>query len=392
MKRQAILLGAGRGTRLRSSGPKWMLEVAGQSLAQHLVNVLYANDVAEVLIVRSALGGSVLSPSVAYADVIDSPNMVHTLHEVRDYVRADVVIGYCDLLIEPRVVRQLLAHSGEAGVVVDRRWRTLFSLRDDDPLSIAESCRLAGDRLVEVGQPITPGQVPEAQYVGLMCFSAPMFAELMRLYDQLERESAGRTWRNARNFHSAYFTDFLQEANDRGLPIDAICIEGGWLEFDTPRDLALAQRLVTHPLPEVFDLTTLPKLPIVLSAGGVAVRGEAPGREVLLVGTGQDGGWRIPKGMLQPGESIEGAACREVFEETGLPVRVETLVERAEWTYDYGGQKWRERCYFHRMTATSAVLPSPDLEHAVAAWVPEVTAVAGMRFAEERRALELALG
>src|SRR4051812_47738224 len=114
---QAILLGAGRGSRLdieRGSDPKWMLEVEGQSLAQHLVNVLHAHDVAEVLLVRGALGGTVLSPSVAYADVFGSPNMLHTLHEVREYVRGDVIIGYCDLLLEPRVIRELLAYKSEA--------------------------------------------------------------------------------------------------------------------------------------------------------------------------------------------------------------------------------------------------------------------------------------
>jgi L-glutamine-phosphate cytidylyltransferase len=391
---QAILLGAGRGSRLdieRGTDPKWMLEVEGQSLAQHLVNVLHAHDVAEVLLVRGALGGTVLSPSVAYADVFGSPNMVHTLHEVRDYVRGDVIIGYCDLLLEPRVVRTLLAYKGEAGVVVDRRWLSLFSLRDDDPLSIAESCRLAAGRLVEIGQPIVSGVVPEAQYVGLMRFSGPMFAELMRLYDELKAETAGRPWRHARNFEAAYFTDFLQEAVERGLPIDAICIEGGWLEFDTPRDLALARRLVSNPIPEVFDPGTLSRLPSVLSSGGVAVRGERAEREVLLVGSGHSGGWRIPKGMLERGEGIEAAARREVLEETGLPVLVDELVERAEWTYEYDGRMWRERCFFHRMSVTIDGEPRPDAEHAVAAWVPAAAAVNGMRFTEERRALEMVL-
>jgi choline kinase/8-oxo-dGTP pyrophosphatase MutT (NUDIX family) len=394
MTGQAILLGAGRGSRLaaeRGARPKWMLEVEGQSLAQHLTNVLHAHDVAEILLVRGALGGTVLSPSMDYADVIGSPNMLHTLHEVRDRVRSDVIVGYCDLLLEPRVVRALLAHTGEAGVVVDLWWRNLFSLRHDNPLAIAESCRLSSHRIAEIGQPLGPGELPEAQYVGITRFSAGMFAELMRLYEILDRETDGRPWRNAPSFKAAYFTDFLQEAIDRGFPIDAVCIEGGWLEFDTPRDLALARQLARDPRPSIFDFARLPEHPSVLSAGGVAVRGAQPTREVLLVGSGAMGEWRIPKGMLDRGESVEDAACREVREETGIAVRIDTLVDRAEWTYEYGGRKWRERCFFHRMAATSDSPPGADVEHSVAAWISEAAALAGMRFEEERRALELAL-
>ena len=368
-----------------------MLEVNGQSLAQHLVNVLHAGDVAETLLVRGGAGGTVLSPSVAYADVIDSPNMLNTLQMIRSHVRDRVVISYCDILVEPRVLDLLLGYQGNAGIVVDKAWQSLFSLRSDNPLEIAESCRLAGNRLVEIGQPLAEGHVPEAQYLGLMVFSSEMFAALMKLYDELDFEWSGRAWRNATDFKAAYFTDFLQEAIERGFVLVAICAEGGWLEFDTPRDLELGRRFTTQPVPGLFDPRTLPPLPSVLSAGGVAVRGEGPAREVLLAGSGQAGGWRIPKGMLDAGEGIEAAACREVFEETGVPVRLDQPVDRAEWTYDYGGRRWHEQCYFHKMTALSNVTPQPDSEHSVAAWLPMSEALSGMQYPEEQRALSKAL-
>lgn len=387
---QAILLGAGRGSRLdteRGTGPKWMIEVEGQSLAQHLVNSLHAHDVTDVLLVRGALGGKVLSPSVAYAEVVDSRNMLQTLHRVRNMVRDDVIIAYCDLLLEPDVLRTLLDHDGDAGVVVDRSWRALFSMRADEPLSIAESCRIVDGRLAEVGQPLA-GRSPEAQYVGVMRFRYAVFHDLMRLYDQLSETASGGRWRNAASFEAAYFTDFLQEAIDRGFPLDAICIDGGWLEFDTPRDLAIARRLGSNPMPAIFDLLRLPDRPSVLSSGGVAVRGAGSDREVLLVGTGQPGDWRIPKGMLNAGELVEEAARREVQEETGVPVSIERKAGVYEWTYEYDNRSWRERCYFYRMSCQCDVTPAPDSEHAVAAWIPVSAALCGMRFSEEREALQ----
>ncbi|GAC1338361.1 MAG: hypothetical protein NVSMB29_04060 [Candidatus Dormibacteria bacterium] len=54
-----------------------------------------------------------------------------------------------------------------------------------------------------------------------------------------------------------------------------------------------------------------------VSAGGVVVRRTGAGWEVCLIRLGQ--AWSLPKGWVEPGESPEQAALREVAEETGLP-------------------------------------------------------------------------
>lgn len=50
------------------------------------------------------------------------------------------------------------------------------------------------------------------------------------------------------------------------------------------------------------------------AAGGVVLRDD----EVLLVHRPRYDDWTLPKGKLDPGESFEDAALREVREETGL--------------------------------------------------------------------------
>lgn len=55
------------------------------------------------------------------------------------------------------------------------------------------------------------------------------------------------------------------------------------------------------------------------AAGGVVSRaGEGGAHEVLLVHRPKYRDWTLPKGKLEPGESHEQAALREVEEETGL--------------------------------------------------------------------------
>jgi 8-oxo-dGTP pyrophosphatase MutT (NUDIX family) len=62
-----------------------------------------------------------------------------------------------------------------------------------------------------------------------------------------------------------------------------------------------------------------------ISSGGVVVRRSSKGYEVCLVSDGRY--WGFPKGHVEPGETPEAAAIREIAEETGIAR--ESLVLRA---------------------------------------------------------------
>jgi len=57
---------------------------------------------------------------------------------------------------------------------------------------------------------------------------------------------------------------------------------------------------------------------VIRAAGGIVVRGSGSETEVLLVHRPQYDDWTFPKGKVEPGESDEECAVREVEEETGL--------------------------------------------------------------------------
>ncbi len=68
----------------------------------------------------------------------------------------------------------------------------------------------------------------------------------------------------------------------------------------------------------------------IFAAGGLLERTERDGRVRIVVvhrtryhdRGGQPGDWVLPKGKQQPGETLEGAALREVAEETGVRGRI----------------------------------------------------------------------
>ena len=63
-----------------------------------------------------------------------------------------------------------------------------------------------------------------------------------------------------------------------------------------------------------------PSAPIVteLAAGAVVVGPESGGPRVLLLHLASEDRWCLPKGHVEPGESLLDAAAREVREETGI--------------------------------------------------------------------------
>ena len=70
---------------------------------------------------------------------------------------------------------------------------------------------------------------------------------------------------------------------------------------------------------------TLPRLPKVIRPGACAAVFNERG-EILLQKRADNGYWSMPGGAVDPGESVEQGVLREVWEETGLHVRVVRLV------------------------------------------------------------------
>jgi 8-oxo-dGTP diphosphatase len=68
-----------------------------------------------------------------------------------------------------------------------------------------------------------------------------------------------------------------------------------------------------------------------VAVGAVIWRGA---EQVLLIRRGQAprvGEWSIPGGRVERGETLRGALQREVSEETGLVVRVESLIDAVDF-------------------------------------------------------------
>jgi len=101
---------------------------------------------------------------------------------------------------------------------------------------------------------------------------------------------------------------------------------------------------------------------LVLAAGGIVLRRAKVGRwEVAVVHrpTPRDD-WSLPKGKLDPGETLEACALREVEEETGLRCRILEVVGTTEYVDRRGRSK--EVTYWLMEAVEGAFEPNDEVD------------------------------
>lgn len=140
----------------------------------------------------------------------------------------------------------------------------------------------------------------------------------------------------------------------------------------------------------------MPKLRTVreVSAGGVVTRLIDGQVQVALIAAGRPVRWQLPKGIINPGESVEAAALREVREETGVVAEVLTQLDAIEYWFfaTQRGERVRihKQVHFYLMRYLSGDVADHDHEVHEARWVEIDVALAMLTYESERQVMEKA--
>lgn len=134
------------------------------------------------------------------------------------------------------------------------------------------------------------------------------------------------------------------------------------------------------------DETVPPTSTAVRAAGGVVLRGDEP--EVLVVHRPGHADWSLPKGKLDPGETWQQAAVREVHEETGVTARLGVELSPTHY-HDADGRPKVVRWW--RMHVVGDAPRDADAEVDVVRWLPLDEARERLTYPSDRERLEEAL-
>jgi 8-oxo-dGTP pyrophosphatase MutT (NUDIX family) len=129
-----------------------------------------------------------------------------------------------------------------------------------------------------------------------------------------------------------------------------------------------------------------------ISAGGVAFRWRDSQPEIAIVSVKPRLRWQLPKGIVDPGESPQETAVREVREEAGIKTELIKLIETIEYWYrseKYGKPvRYHKFVHFYLLEYKSGDVADHDHEVEESRWVSFDEAIGMLEFKSERDVVE----
>ena len=136
-----------------------------------------------------------------------------------------------------------------------------------------------------------------------------------------------------------------------------------------------------------------PRIKSLVSSGGVVYRQQNGSFETVLCGRSEPVRWSLAKGTPDPGETLEETALREVREETGLEVQLDSSLGSIEyWFSDRGSEvRYHKTVHFYLMVPVGGDTAQHDPEFDVVRWFPVDEALETMAYNNEADVLRRAL-
>lgn len=127
------------------------------------------------------------------------------------------------------------------------------------------------------------------------------------------------------------------------------------------------------------------------SAGGFVLDTSGRLHKVALIARQDRRGrlvWSLPKGHIEPGETPEDTAVREVFEETGIRGSIIASLGTIDFWFVSQDRRIHKTVHHFLMSAHDVELSDADIEVAEVAWVPLDEVADRLGHADERTLLE----
>jgi 8-oxo-dGTP pyrophosphatase MutT (NUDIX family) len=100
--------------------------------------------------------------------------------------------------------------------------------------------------------------------------------------------------------------------------------------------------------------------------------------------------WSLPKGHVEDGETVEEAAVREVWEETGIRAQIVAVLGTVDFWFTADEKRVHKTVHHFIMQAVGGEISGDNPEVLTAEWVEMERAAARLAYADERKLLHKA--
>jgi choline kinase len=221
-----------------------MLEVGGKTLLERMVKILRASGCDDIVVIRGHLKEMIGIPDIKYYENLEYErnNILKSLFYAEPEMDGGFLVTYSDIVYERWVVEKLLEAEGEICVVTDTDWMANYQGRTEHPFGEAELVTARSGEVVKIGKNSVPPDEAHGEFIGLARFDRRGAEVLRARYAWAVARHRTGAFERASSLEMAYLTDLFQSLVRAGQPVRTVDIQGGWMEIDTPQDLARAQK------------------------------------------------------------------------------------------------------------------------------------------------------
>lgn len=243
-----LIVAAGQGTRLRpltNEIPKCMVKYKNKSIINYILETTKSCGIKDIGIINGykhqVLENYLKSEKVDFFTNknYDKTNMVSSLFCAEKFMNDDLIISYADIIYKKDILEKLINAKNNFSVIVDRKWKELWSLRMENPLDDAETLKIKNGNIIEIGKKAYSYNDIEGQYIGLFKISKKIVNKVIKFYHNLNKEGSY----DGKNFENMFMTSFIQMIVDNLLNVTPIFIDGGWIEIDSLDDLIKLEKI-----------------------------------------------------------------------------------------------------------------------------------------------------
>ena len=208
----AIILGAGKGTRMQSDLPKVMMKVAGKPMIRHIIDTLESMNVSNIVTIISQEGELVKQETAPYNTAVQTQQLgtgdaVKCARKSLENFKGQVLVIFGDTPLITAQTFLRAVHKVQEGYAV-----VVLGFRPQDAARYGR-LKMVGDELVGIVE--YKDATDEEKNIGF-CNSGCMGFDGKYLFDILDRidnENAAKEY---------YLTDAVKIARDMGLKCTAI--------------------------------------------------------------------------------------------------------------------------------------------------------------------------
>jgi L-glutamine-phosphate cytidylyltransferase len=245
-----VVLTAGQDLKLRplnEDRPTAMVPFLGRPLLDYATGVAATvAEISEVIVIggyRYEALASLTARLFKNPDYLTS-GQVGTLMVADQFFSDGFIVAFGDIVFRPEVMKALVASPAEIAVVVDIDWKPYWERRFGEDLGDARTLRMTPDGTIRsIGQTVNRIEDIQGQPIGLVMFRGRGVKALRRAWQRATTDAAYRRPILGHTNAMAKLTlyDLLDELVSGDVPIKAVAIQGGWVEIDTPADVAAAE-------------------------------------------------------------------------------------------------------------------------------------------------------